>query len=117
MSFESGDDRARVAFSRPGDAAAVWEVELGPRERWDLVVDVFPHGDSLPHDVAQARFGEELTRVRDSLAAWQLRVPQIRRDWDGLGHAFGGRSPTSRRCACARRATSASCPRPGCRGS
>ena len=50
VSFESGDDRARVAFSRPGDRGR-WEVELGPRERWDLVVDVFPHGDSLPHDV------------------------------------------------------------------
>ena len=28
-------------------------------------------------------------RVRDSLAAWQLRVPQLRTTWDALGHSFG----------------------------
>ena len=33
---------------------------------------------------AERRFGEELTRVRESLAAWQLRVPQLRSDWDDL---------------------------------
>ena len=35
------------------------------------------------------RFGEEVGRVRDSLAAWQLRVPQLRTTWDALGHSFG----------------------------
>src|SRR5439155_7854567 len=37
---------------------------------------------------AERRFGEELTRVRESLAAWQLRVPQIRTDWYELGGTF-----------------------------
>src|SRR4029078_5494794 len=37
---------------------------------------------------AELRFGEEVGRVRDSLAAWQLRVPQLRSSWDALGHAF-----------------------------
>jgi glycogen debranching enzyme len=34
------------------------------------------------------RVGEELIRVRDSLAAWQLRLPQLRTDWDQLSHAY-----------------------------
>ena len=29
----------------------------------------------------ERRFGEERGRVRDSLAAWQLRVPQLRAEW------------------------------------
>ena len=33
-------------------------------------------------------FGEELAHVRDSLAAWHLRVPQVNASWDALGHAF-----------------------------
>ena len=36
----------------------------------------------------ERRFGEELARVRDSLAAWQLRVPQVRASWEALDHAF-----------------------------
>ena len=34
----------------------------------------------------ERRFGEELARVRDSLAAWHLRVPQMRASWDTLSH-------------------------------
>src|SRR6266511_6126329 len=37
--------------------------------------------------VAERRFGEELVHIRDSLTAWQLRVPQLRADWDALDHA------------------------------
>ena len=36
---------------------------------------------------AERRFGEELQHVRDSLTAWQLRVPQLRADWDDLERA------------------------------
>src|SRR5437016_3421631 len=36
----------------------------------------------------ERHFGEERGRVRESLAAWQLRVPQIRATWDELGHSF-----------------------------
>src|SRR5213075_2848252 len=34
------------------------------------------------------RFGEEVGRVRDSLSAWQLRVPQLRASWEDLGRGF-----------------------------
>ncbi len=37
----------------------------------------FPHGDSLPHDSRRRASARSSTHVRDSLAAWQLRVPQI----------------------------------------
>jgi glycogen debranching enzyme len=87
VSFSDGDERTHVAFSQPGDRAA-WEVELDPRERWELVVDVYPDGDGMPHELAQRRFGDELTRVRDSLVAWQLRVPQLRASWSALGNSF-----------------------------
>ena len=34
--------------------------------------------------LVERRFGDELVHVRDSLAAWQLRVPQLRAGWDDL---------------------------------
>jgi glycogen debranching enzyme len=87
VTFVDGVDRTEVHFSRPGDHGR-YEVELGPRERWELVVDVFPDGADEPRELARLRFGDEVTRVRDSLVAWRLRVPQIRATWDALAHAF-----------------------------
>ena len=39
--------------------------------------------------LAQRRFGDEIARVRESLAAWHLRVPQLRATWDDLAQSFG----------------------------
>ncbi|HEY6016679.1 MAG TPA: glycogen debranching N-terminal domain-containing protein, partial [Gaiellaceae bacterium] len=67
-----------------------YRIRLEPRERWELLVDVFPsteRGEVAPRQEEQ-RFGDELRRVRDSLAAWQLRVPQMRASWDALEHTF-----------------------------
>jgi glycogen debranching enzyme len=85
--------QTQVLFSQRGeidDAAVRWKLELDPRERWELRVDVIPSldGDHVVPRVAERRFGDEMTRVRESLAAWRLRVPQIRADWDDLGHSF-----------------------------
>jgi glycogen debranching enzyme len=68
-----------------------WRVELDPREEWDLRVDVVPGTDEIESApaVVERRFGEERSRVRDSLAAWQLRVPQLRATWDELERSFG----------------------------
>src|ERR1041384_6014578 len=65
-------------------------LSLEPRERWGVHVEVFPlpDGELVAPRFAELRFGEEVGRVRDSLAAWQLRVPQLRSSWDALGHAF-----------------------------
>jgi glycogen debranching enzyme len=85
--------QTQVIFSQRGeiDGAKVrWKVELEPRERWHLRVDVIPslEGDHVVPRQVERRFGDEMTRVRESLAAWRLRVPQIRADWDDLGRSF-----------------------------
>lgn len=90
-----GEDemRTQVILSRPGRAngsGVTYAVELAPRETWNLRVDVFISldGDVAVPQVVARRFGEERTHVRDSLAAWELRVPQIRASWDDLAHSF-----------------------------
>ncbi len=91
VSFVDGDDRTVVDFSlgpHANGGSCSWEVELAPREGWELVVDVQPKADGVDHRRAERRFGEELARVRDSLTAWQLRVPQIRASWEALDHSF-----------------------------
>jgi len=85
--------RTQVILSEPGrveGGRVTWRIELAPREGWDLHVDVVPSfdGEVVPVTVARRRFGEELARVRDSLSEWQLRVPQLRGDWDPLVHSF-----------------------------
>jgi hypothetical protein len=54
--------------------------------RVDVVVSL--DGERIHPAVAARRFGDELARVRDSLAAWQLRVPHLRSSWEDLGQAF-----------------------------
>jgi glycogen debranching enzyme len=85
--------RTHVILSRRGEqeeGTIRYRVELDPRDRWDLRIDVVPvlDGSELVPKIIERRFGEELARVRDSLSAWQLRVPQIRATWDDLSHAF-----------------------------
>jgi glycogen debranching enzyme len=65
-------------------------IALEPRETWRLRVDMALAADGVRTAPARAEriFGEELARVRDSLSAWQLRVPQLRASWDQLAHSF-----------------------------
>jgi glycogen debranching enzyme len=86
--------KTQVIFSQRGrvdGSRMVFHLALEPRERWGLHVEIFPlpDGELVAPRFAELRFGEEVGRVRDSLAAWQLRVPQLRASWDGLGRAFG----------------------------
>jgi glycogen debranching enzyme len=86
--------KTQVILSQRGEvdgSKMVFHLSLEPRERWDLHVEVFPlpDGELVAPRFAELRFGEEVGRVRDSLAAWQLRVPQLRASWDALAHAFG----------------------------
>src|SRR5438445_1352615 len=95
--FEATDGeqaRTQLFLSQPGDAngqGVKWQIELEPRESWHVRIDVVAtlDGDEVvqPRTV-ERHFGEERGRVRESLAAWQLRVPQIRATWDELGHSF-----------------------------
>jgi glycogen debranching enzyme len=84
----------QVVLSERGearDSTVTYLVELEPRESWRLRADVIPSADGTPTaaQIAETRFGDELARVRDSLAAWRLRVPQLRSSWDELTHTFG----------------------------
>ena len=86
--------QTQVIMSREGEAdgpRVVYRIDLEPRDRWDLRVDIvpLPDGNQVVPRLAERRFGDELVRVRESLAAWQLRVPQLRATWDDLAHAFG----------------------------
>ena len=86
--------KTQVIFSQRGEvngSKVKFRLALEPRERWNLDVEVIPlpDGELVTPRFAQRRFGEEVGRVRDSLAAWQLRVPQLRTTWDALGHSFG----------------------------
>ncbi len=100
--------KTQVVLSREGevaDSAVRYRIALDPRERWELHVDVFPvaDGELVTPRFAERRFGEEVGRVRDSLAAPgpTSSTPSDRR------------SPISRRCGCARTARargSAGCP-------
>jgi glycogen debranching enzyme len=86
--------QTQVFLSRAGtptESGASFRIELEPRQVWELRIDVVASLDgegTAPH-VVERRFGEERSRVSDSLAAWQLRVPQVRASWDELRLAFG----------------------------
>ena len=83
----------QVVLSERGeteDSKVTYRIELEPRETWRLRVDVIPATDGMrtAAQLAERRFGDELARVRSSLAAWRLRVPQLRGSWDDLAHSF-----------------------------
>jgi glycogen debranching enzyme len=95
--FAVSDNRfnglTQVVLSERGEAdgsTVTYRIELEPREAWRLRADVIPAPDGHRTAVrlAQRRFGDELARVRESLAAWRLRVPQLRASWDDLTHSF-----------------------------
>ena len=73
-------------------------IELAPRERWELRRSTSSRARraqrALPRRRVERRFGDELAHVRDSLAAWQLRVPQLRAT---LGRARARVRPLGRR--------------------
>ncbi len=83
----------QVVLSERGQtdgSTVTYRIELEPRETWRLCADVIPatDGQRIAVQLAQRRFGDELARVRASLAAWQLSVPQLRGSWEDLAHSF-----------------------------
>jgi glycogen debranching enzyme len=86
--------RTQIALSQTGEVNAGsvhYRVELEPRGRWELLVDIVPNPDerrSTARPVGERRFGQELVRVQDSLTAWRLRVPHLRASWDPLEDSF-----------------------------
>ena len=95
--FMSGDNGfhglTQVVLSERGEtdgSKVTYRIALEPRETWRLRADVIPATDGMRTAVqlAERRFGDELARVRASLAAWRLRVPQLRGTWDDLSNSF-----------------------------
>jgi glycogen debranching enzyme len=72
------------------DGTVRYRLALGPRESWRLRLDVILAADGVQTTPAQAErtFGDELARVRESLSAWHLQVPQLRATWEQLAHCF-----------------------------
>ena len=88
-----GEARTQVLISQRGrlnGSGIEYDVELSPRQTWDLQLDVVPllNSAELSPRLVERRFGDELVHVRDALAAWQLRVPQLRSSWDDLSRSF-----------------------------
>jgi glycogen debranching enzyme len=83
----------RLVLSRagePGAGGTSFRIALEPKERWELLVDVLPsteRGSVAPRQ-GERRFGDEVARARESLAAWHLRVPQIRSSWEPIASSF-----------------------------
>jgi glycogen debranching enzyme len=85
--------KTQVLFSRPGriDGSRVcFDLELAPREGWELRVDVLPSisGVERPRLAVERHFGEEREHVQESLQAWHLRVPRLRTDAEALALSF-----------------------------
>jgi glycogen debranching enzyme len=88
-----GEARTQVLLSQRGKlngSGIEYEIELSPRQTWDLQLDVVPllNSAELAPRLVERRFGDELVHVRDALAAWQLRVPQLRSSWVDLSQSF-----------------------------
>lgn len=83
----------QVMLSEPGEVErglVRYRISLEPRHEWQLRIDVIPaqNGNGVARRAAERHFGDELERVRESLSAWHLRVPQLRSSWEDLQHAF-----------------------------
>ena len=86
--------RTQVILSERGavtGSTISWRIELEPRAVWSVRLDVHAdlEGDEEAPRVVERRFGQELVHVRESLAAWKLRVPRLRTSWDDMHHSFG----------------------------
>ena len=90
-----GFGQTQVIFSErgtPNGAGIAYDITLAPRETWSMRVDVglSTNGNlGRPPQVVERHFGEERERVAESVAAWQLSVPQVKASWNDLRQTFG----------------------------
>jgi glycogen debranching enzyme len=88
-----GTARTQVLLSRrgePRDGGVAYSISLEAGDEWELRLDIAVSldGQLVARPAVEARFGTELAHVRESLAAWRLRVPRLRASWGALEHAF-----------------------------
>jgi glycogen debranching enzyme len=92
-SSDGAKAQTQVILSKRGDIdgpRVSYRIDLDPRARWDVRVDIVASldGDNVVPRQVERQLGDERTRVRDSLAAWRLRVPQLRAEWEDLSQSF-----------------------------
>jgi glycogen debranching enzyme len=90
---DDGECLTQVVLSERGEVdkgSVRYTIALEPREHWRLRVDIIPAADGMrtSPDRVERVFGDERARVRESLTAWNLRVPQVRASWDQLHNSF-----------------------------
>ena len=88
-----GSAKTQVLLSRAGEidgSRILFELELEPRESWDLRLDVVHSltGEESPPVAVERRFGAGRAHVQASLDAWNLQVPRLRTSHDGLARSF-----------------------------
>jgi glycogen debranching enzyme len=82
-----GVSQTQILFSRACSSAsngeARFDVELPAGGAWQLRLDVvpYPEGNVAAAPLVEVRFGTELAHIRESLAAWKMRVPRVRSSW------------------------------------
>ncbi len=92
--FTDGPNRlTQVLLSEPGDvngSSVRYSIALESREEWRLRADVIPSANGVRVAVthAERKFGDELSRVRSSLSAWHLSIPQLQASWEELAVTF-----------------------------
>ena len=126
-STRTGYGRTQVILSRARrrDAARrrVTTSTLAPRETWDAAHRRRArHGRRAGTRAARSSSGTSARSARvsrESLAAWQLRVPQLRASWDDLRQTFGQsvNDLAALRMRTATTPAAASSRPPACRGS
>ena len=89
----TGSARTQIILSRIGETGGStvrFPIELGPRERWELRIDVVASltGEEAQPRVVARRFGQGREHVRASLDAWRLNVPKLRTSREALHHAY-----------------------------
>ena len=90
-----GFGHTQVLLSQQGrvdNGGILHDLRLAPRETWELRIDVVPRAageEERSPAAVERQLGDEREHVHDSLAMWQLGVPQIRASWDQLKHSFG----------------------------
>jgi glycogen debranching enzyme len=88
-----GGAKTQVLLSRAGEVDGCrisYQLDLGPRESWDLRLDVVPSldGEESAPVAVERHFGAGRAHVQASLDAWNLQVPRLRTSHDGLARSF-----------------------------
>jgi len=88
-----GGAKTQVLLSKqgePADSGMRFRLHLGPREEWDLRLDVVASldGEETEPLAVERHFGEERAHVQESLSVWNLRVPRLQTRRDDLRLSF-----------------------------